>query len=248
MVVEPLLGVFLFNCRGVCEVGRLLEAVIFDMDGLMIDTEETYREGWLLGAQALGVELPETFVKGAAGRSIDDNIQALNAILDDMSLVMAIRNVREKHFHQSLAEGNIPLKPYLPELIQLLKKNQIKTAVATSSYRKRAMGIFDYYQMDTWFDAVVTGDEVKMVKPNPELYLTALDMLGVENQQALVLEDTVTGASAANNADIPFIIVPDSSSDKPIVIPEDFKYMQAKLVNLENVAEWLINQQLIEKR
>lgn len=225
----------------------LLEAVIFDMDGLMIDTEKTYKEGWLLGAKALNVELPEAFIADAAGRSIDDNIRELNKLTNDMSVVKAIRKVREDYFYQNLEEARIPLKPHLTELIQLLKKNQIKTAVATSSYKQRVVRIFEHYQMDTWFDAVIAGDEVANVKPDPELYLTALEMLGTDSQKTMVLEDSVTGASAANNANLPFIIVPDSSSDKTIKIPDDFHHMETQLSTLKDVAVWLTEQHFIEK-
>jgi HAD superfamily hydrolase (TIGR01509 family) len=241
------LRVVLIDGKGESLMTRSLEAVVFDMDGLMIDTEKTYKEGWLLGANALNVELPGTFISDAAGRSIDDNIKALQQLTNDLSIVMSIRKIREDYFYQNLANGKIPLKPYLKELIEVLKANQIKTAVATSSYKNRVSRVFEHYHMTSWFDVVITGDEVANVKPHPELYLTALEMLGVDHQSALVLEDSITGARAANNAKIPFIIVPDSSSEQAVEIPADFRHIETIAPSLENVAHWLIEKNLLKR-
>jgi HAD superfamily hydrolase (TIGR01509 family) len=221
------LRVVLIDGKGESLMTRSLEAVVFDMDGLMIDTEKTYKEGWLLGANALNVELPGTFISDAAGRSIDDNIKALQQLTNDLSIVMSIRKIREDYFYQNLANG--------------------KTAVATSSYKNRVSRVFEHYHMTSWFDVVITGDEVANVKPHPELYLTALEMLGVDHQSALVLEDSITGARAANNAKIPFIIVPDSSSEQAVEIPADFRHIETIAPSLENVAHWLIEKNLLKR-
>jgi putative hydrolase of the HAD superfamily len=160
-----------------------LKAAIFDMDGLMIDTERVYAEGWVLGAQTLGFDLPQSFIDDAAGRSIDNNIQELLKLTNDMELVSAIRSVREEYFFTSLAEGKITLKPHLLTLLKTLRNAGIKTAVATSSYRSRVQKVFEHYQLSPLFDVTVTGDEVCQVKPNPEIYLTALNQLDVSGMR-----------------------------------------------------------------
>ena len=108
--------------------------------------------------------------------------------------------------------------------------------------------MFVQYQMEGLFDVVLTGDEVKNVKPDPEIYLTTLELLGVSRENALVLEDSITGASAANNAQIPFIIVPDSSSEKTVVIPDNFTYMATTVSTLADVEIWLYQKGLLNEK
>lgn len=217
-----------------------LKAAIFDMDGLMIDTERVYAEGWVLGAKRLGFDLPQSFISDAAGRSIDNNILELMKLTDDMELVSAIRSVREEYFFTSLDEGKITLKPHLLELLKTLRNAGIKTAVATSSYRSRVQKVFERYQLSPLFDVTITGDEVSQVKPDPEIYLTALNQLGVSRDEAIILEDSLTGARAANNAQIAFALVPDSSSKKRTKTPNDLAYLRISGTDLQVIEKWLL--------
>ncbi|MGY3772456.1 HAD-IA family hydrolase [Tetragenococcus solitarius] len=123
--------------------------------------------------------------------------------------------------------------------METLKLNRIKTVVATSSIKEKTAAIFEQYQLSPLFDVIVTGDQVEKVKPDPALYLEAQKRLDMPSQSLLVLEDSVTGASAANSAGLPFIIIPDNSSNSTIKIPDNFKYMITVLDSLESVEKWL---------
>lgn len=216
-----------------------LHAVIFDMDGLILDTERVYSEGWQKGAAVKNVQLPPDFVTNAAGRSVDDNIGALKAAGFDQELIIQIRQERENYFYQQLDRDEIPVKPYFFDLIHFLREQGIKTGLATSSYEGRVQRMFDHYKFHELFDVVVAGDQVSRVKPDPEIYLQALSQLQTEKAETLVLEDSVVGGNAASSGGIPFILVPDKSAAKPQVVPEPFPNLVAVKESLGAVLEWI---------
>lgn len=216
-----------------------VKAVIFDMDGLFLDSERVYREGWFQGAKKMGIQLPEEIVTRMAGRSPDANTHELVDFIHDKEKVLKIRKVREQYFYDQLDNDQIALKHYFRKLIHTLREHRIKTVVATTSHRNRVADIFNHYDLRPLFDIVITGDQVARMKPNPDIYLEAQKQLAFPKKNLLVLEDSVTGASAANAAKIPFIMVPDQSMPKQTVIPKDFSYMVEKVESLENVEQWL---------
>lgn len=216
-----------------------LQAVVFDMDGLIIDSEKVYREGWFYGAKAMDIDLPEELVVRMAGRSPEENTRELIAYTNNETIAQKIRNWRERYFYEQLLNNKVRLKPYFYRLIETLKLNKIKIAVATSSVEGKTSAIFEQHQLASLFDIVITGNQVEKVKPDPALYLKAQERLDLPSQSLLVLEDSVTGASAANSAGLPFIIIPDNSSNSTIKIPGNFNHMVTMLDSLESVEKWL---------
>lgn len=216
-----------------------LQAVIFDMDGLIIDSEKIYREGWFYGAKAMDTDLSEEFVNKMAGRSPEENTKELVAYTNNKTTVQKIRNWRENYFYEQLTNNKIKLKPYFCKLIEKLKLSKIKIAIATSSVEEKTSAIFEQYHLDSLFDVVVTGNQVEKVKPDPALYFEAQKRLDLPSQSLLVLEDSITGASAANSAGLPFIIIPDDSLNSTLRIPDNFKHMITVLDSLKDVEKWL---------
>lgn len=222
-----------------------LQAVIFDMDGLILDTEKTYSEGWRKGAAKYGVTLRDDFVADAAGRSVDNNVQALRDLGMADELIFKIRKEREDYFYQELESGSIAIKPHFLQLMEALKAAGIKTGVATSSYRDRVERVFQQFRFGPLFDVVVTGDEVPEVKPAPDIYDAVADRLGADKTGTLVLEDSVTGGKAAANAGISLILVPDQSAHQKQQIPEEFPHLLAVKTDLGEVLEWLRGNELV---
>lgn len=218
---------------------RNVQAVIFDMDGLILDTERVYSEGWQKGAVVKNIQLPEGFVESAAGRSVDDNINALKTAGFDHELISQIRKEREAYFYEQLDQDEIPVKPYFFDLIHFLRQEGVKTGLATSSYQGRVQRMFDHYKFHDLFDVVVAGDQVNRVKPDPEIYLQVLSQLQTEKDKTLVLEDSVVGGRAASRGGIPFILVPDKSASSAPPIPEPFPNLLAVMESLGAVLEWL---------
>lgn len=216
-----------------------IQAVIFDMDGLILDTERVYSEGWQNGARQNGVELPAGFVEEAAGNSVDHNVATLKKAGLDVALIQKIRTAREDYFYQQLDDDQIPIKPGFVQLMTFLKEQGIKTGLATSSYKERVRRIMAHYNFTPYFDALVVGDEVSEVKPQPEIYLKALEHLQADKKKALVLEDSVVGGWAASRAGVQFILVPDQSALQPPEIPPNFPHLVGVKDSLATVVDWL---------
>jgi HAD superfamily hydrolase (TIGR01509 family) len=215
-----------------------VKAILFDMDGLIIDTERVYRDGWRVGADVNGETLPESFLAQTSGKSVQQTTALLEEILHDREKIFRIRQAREVYFLQELQAGRIPLKPYFLEIIYYLKKQGYQTALVTSTAQERTRKIFDTYQLDPYFDVVVTGDLVQETKPNPAIYQLALAKLALSPNQGLVFEDSLTGARAAEAAEIPFILIPES----PVGITEqqgDWQHALMEATDFQAALSWL---------
>lgn len=187
----------------------MMKAIIFDMDGLMIDSERVTYECYKKYLSNLGMEITEEFYKTLLGQTkAVCKEKFLKQYGEDFPYEDSIETVHEMMATRFLEEG-IPVKKGLPELLKYLKKNNYKTIVATSSERKRVDVILKSADIAQYFDDSICGDEVKNGKPNPEVFLKACKKLGVSTEEALVIEDSEAGIQAAFDGGIKVICVPD---------------------------------------
>lgn len=184
-----------------------MKLVIFDMDGLLVDSEKVYAEGWKKGLLEKGYDISYELIEDLSGRSAANNNKVIFEIVKDMDLVMEIRKIREDYFCKQLEDGKIELMPYAFQLIQYLKNNNIKIALATTSHKPRVREVLITNNVSEVFDYICCGDEVEKVKPNPDIYLSVLNKSGLSNDEAIALEDSLTGAKAAIAAKIPVAII-----------------------------------------
>ncbi len=181
-------------------------AVIFDLDGLLIDSEPVYRMAWQRAATTLGHTISDDLYLSLLGRTIKEG----ERVLDDI-----FHNFPRKEFHSLWTEiwrdyvytQGIPLKFGAEELLDFLEEEEIPRAVATSSNREEA--ILSLGEFRERFDETVTGDQVSRGKPSPEIFLVAATLLNVPAEACLVLEDSEAGVQAAWSAGMPSIMVPD---------------------------------------
>ena len=187
----------------------MLKAVIFDMDGLMIDSERVTYECYKKYLSDLGMEITEEFYKTLLGqtKSVCKG-KFLKQYGDEFPYEDSIKMVHEMMAEQFLKEG-IPVKKGLLELLKYLKNNNYKTIVATSSERKRVDVILKMAGIKEYFDNSICGDEVKNGKPDPEVFLKSCEKLGVSANEAVVIEDSEAGIQAAFDGGIKVICVPD---------------------------------------
>ncbi len=186
----------------------LPDAVIFDMDGLMLDSERIIRECLAQSAADLGAEVEPEYWLGMVGRDDATCRQMLRTRIGD-SDAEALLAHSYALYDAILQDRGIPRRPGIGELLELLAARGIPRAVATSSLRERALhklrmaGLLDY------FDTVCTASDVARPKPAPDVYLLAAGRLQVAPAACLVLEDSPTGVRAALAAGMTAIQVPD---------------------------------------
>ena len=184
-------------------------AVIFDMDGLLLDTEPLAARAWSEAAAALGVGFDAALAHAMIGRSFADCAAMVRARYGATYPVDALLDRWHATFDAIVAREGVAVKPGAIELIDWLERNAIASAVATSTRRERACTKLGDARLLARFRDVVGGDEVTNGKPAPDIYVEAARRLGVRADACIALEDSVPGVRAALAARMTAIMVPD---------------------------------------
>lgn len=187
----------------------MIDTVIFDFDGLLVDTEiisyEIYHQ--ILDKHGF------VFTKEEYTQYYSEKTDTLNAenIIKHYHLPYTIEELLQMTFEleEKISSKGVKLKPGAKELLAYLKANHYHIALATSSFKKRAVNILQEHDILKYFDTCVFLEDVKHSKPHPEIFLKALEKLNVSNKNAIVLEDSENGIKAAINAKIDVICIPD---------------------------------------
>ena len=195
-----------------------IKAAIFDMDGLMLDTEPIYRQAWTLAIADCGFTLDSYQYEQLVGRSNDDCDRLMVELFGDDYPVERCRQLRDCYWRSQIVENGIPLKPGLHDLLDYLDKCQLPTAIATASLRSEAELSIATSGIGERFRHSTAGDEVTCNKPAPDIYIETARKLGVEPHQCLVFEDSNAGATAAIRAGATAIVVPDLQPPHPDII------------------------------
>ena len=185
-------------------------AVIFDMDGLMLDTEPLAARAWGDAAAALGAEFDMTLAQAMVGRNFIDCAAMVRAHYGAEYPVNALLARWHATYDEIIEREGLALKPGLDELLVWLEGHAVPRAVATSTRRERARSKLARTALLPRFHELVGGDEVPFGKPAPDIYLEAARRLGTSASACLVLEDSEPGVRAALAAGMMPIMVPDS--------------------------------------
>ena len=187
-----------------------IDAVIFDMDGLMFDTERIRLEAWQRVARQEGYAIPEHLLIECIGLKTTDSEQLLNTALAGTGFdYRRARGIRGPYIEQIVADRGVPVKPGLDEMLDAGDALGLAMGVATSTLREEALGLLTDTGLIERFDAVVCGNEVENGKPAPDIFLKAAEQLGVEPRRCLVLEDSENGIRGAAAAGCIPIVIPD---------------------------------------
>jgi len=186
---------------------RPIRAVVFDMDGLLVDTEAPIRDAMMAVAASMGRELPLSVFMTMVGTTNQVSDAILQAHFGDgFSLDAFSREVRR--LIDAVFEAGVALKPGAVELLDLIDERGLPAALATSSSR-RAVDRHLPPQVVARFSAFITSESVTRGKPHPEPYLKAAAALNTPPQFCLALEDSHNGVRAAHAAGLMTVMVPD---------------------------------------
>ncbi len=185
-----------------------IEAVVFDMDGLLIDSEVLYQKAALQSARALGFTMDKNLQLQTVGLPSDETEILLRREMGpEFPFEEYDYNLREWLGAQLMA--HVPVKPGVRELLSLLEQLEIPAAVATSTGREAANHHLSRADLAPHFETIVTRDDVENGKPHPEPFLLAAERLEVEPENCLALEDSHNGVRSAHGAGMQTIMVPD---------------------------------------
>ncbi len=190
-------------------IAKLPSAVIFDMDGLMVDSEPVWGRAWRLALEQNGLEWKDGFQEALTGTA---RARALQLTYEIYGHTPAVTQAFDDHYtivEQLFAQTGAPKKPGLDGLLATLRAHDIPVAVASSTEYPSVEAILKHAGVFDYFQAIKTGDQGFPSKPAPDIFLGAAVALGVDPANAWVLEDSLPGIQAARAGCFIPIMVPD---------------------------------------
>lgn len=194
-----------------------IQGVLFDMDGLMFDTERLGREGWLQAAAHLHINIPEQVIAAMRGTGVECCRAMFNRAIPG-ELYDKAHEIRLIYAEKWIETHGVPVKPGLRELLEFLRQEDIPAVLATSTPRERAEHWLNLAGVKGYFAASVCGAEAVRPKPAPDIFLAAASAIRVNPARCVVLEDSHNGLRAAKAAGCRAIMVPDLT---PAPAPEE---------------------------
>ncbi len=188
----------------------MIKAFIFDFDGLILDTETACYDAWQEIYAAYGTSLPLEKWLLCIGTS-DDVCDPLGILSAATGLEIDQLAVRKTHAKSYRAKTRLlPLKPGILDYLKWARANGFRTAIASSSARAWVVPHLEETGILSYFDVVRTKDEVKAVKPDPELFLSAKSMLNLADYEAVIFEDSYNGIISGNLAKLYTVAIPNT--------------------------------------
>ena len=186
-----------------------MKAVVFDMDGVLFDTEVVCMKSWMAVAKANRLPGMEEVFPQCIGLNANDSRQIVMRAYGDDFDYPAFRQQASDCFQAYIRENGLPVKPGVRELLDWLAEEEYAVGLASSTKRESVLGHLEQAGFRERFKAVITGDMVEHSKPRPDIYLMACRELGIEPKQAYAIEDSPNGIRAAHAAGMKPIMVPD---------------------------------------
>ncbi len=213
----------------------MIKAVIFDMDGTLIDTEKYYREFWPKALAEFGYHMTDEQVLSIRSLGRPFAPQRFREWYGEDFDYQKIRARRSEMINARLSEAGVEIKPGAREILEYLKQNGIKAAVATASDMTRIDRYLTEAGLKHYFSALISATMVKEGKPSPDIYLYACEQLGLRPEECIAVEDAPNGIVSAYRAGLKVIMVPDQTGPDDEVSP----YLYGCVESLDRISDYL---------
>jgi HAD hydrolase, family IA, variant 3 len=196
-----------------------IKGAIFDMDGVILDTEKLYLRFWKQAAADFGYKMTDGDVFGIRSLARKFAVEKLKGIFGRDFPYYDIHARRVELMDAFIKENGFEMKRGVFELLDFLRENGIKTAVATATARQKTMDYLESIGAAKYFDAVICGDMVENGKPAPDIYIKAASELQLPPEQCAAFEDSPNGIKSAYSAGCKTIMIPDLTQPDGEVAP-----------------------------
>lgn len=186
-----------------------MKAVVFDMDGVLFDTERLSISCWMETAQKMGLGDIREGAYGCIGLNRTDSRIFIKGLYGESFPYDEFRAQNSALFQEKLERDGLPVKKGAGEILSWLKEKGVKTAVASSTNTQTVKSHMERAGFLPYFQEIIGGDMVEHSKPRPDIYLMACSRLGVEPEMAAAIEDSPNGIKSAHAAGMLPIMVPD---------------------------------------
>ena len=197
----------------------MIKTVVFDMDGVLFDTEYLILQVWKKVAEKEAISDIEKVLRDCIGRSYEDTRLIFHKFYGDDFDFEGFRTKADQICNKEIEEKGLPIKPGVKEILAYLKQAGYKIGLASSTRREGVLSHLRRTGLEGYFEVVVGGDMVKQSKPNPEIYELACSLLGVKPEEAYCIEDSLNGIRAGNSAGLKVIMVPDLIEPTEEILP-----------------------------
>ena len=190
----------------------MLKAVIFDVDGTLLDTERIYMQAWKEAAAEQGYVMPDELLNKTRGVDAKVAARIFEEEIGNGFSYQKTRPIRVRIAEEIIERESPILKPGVLELLSFLREKGIRLSVASSTKTKTTKEHLQINGIADWFEVIVGGDMITKGKPNPDIFLKAAELLGEAPENCIVVEDSPAGIRAGSAAGMKTVLVPDQAA------------------------------------
>ena len=200
-----------------------IKAVLFDMDGVIFDTEREYLKEWEVIFKKYGYKMKKEIYISVMGRGRKKVKEIFKEKFGEDLPIDKMYIEKDKMLKEAVENNKVPLKEGALELLEFLKENGYKIALATSAKRERVKIQVRHAKIENIFDAIVCSEDITNSKPDPEIFLKAAEKVCVNPENCIVIEDSEAGIKAAFNAKMIGFHVEDLKKADEIILKYSYK-------------------------